>query len=277
MAMMERLELNAVNDVCDRSSVRLVESPVFVISTVRSGSTLLRCVLNAHSELHAGHELHLGDLQVRLDTDPAVTAMSALGISSAELEYLLWDRLLDRQLKNSGKNVLVEKTPGNAYIWKRIAECWPQARYIFLLRHPLHVLESLVEVIREGATEEQLAVGDADEVAARLKRAALRMLVPMIEAVIEARDNLPGITVRYEDLTAHPRIVTQRICEFLDVPWEAGMLDYGSREQGPYQMFLGDWHEKILSGVIQPHRELPSADDVPEELLAYCKAFAYLP
>ncbi|MEV7190047.1 sulfotransferase [Kitasatospora sp. NPDC093102] len=273
---MEELVVNENGVESDGTSARLVESPVFVISAVRSGSTLLRCILNAHSELYAGHELHLGDVQVGLGTEPATAAMDALGLSTTELEYLLWDRLLDRQLKASGKKVLVEKTPGNAVVWERIAECWPQARYVFLFRHPLHVLDSLIEVIRESATEEQLALGDAKEVAARLKAAALRMLVPMLESVAEARDNLPGITVRYEELTTNPEGVTQRICEFLNVPWESGMLEYGTQDQGPFQIFLGDWRDKIRSGVIQPHGELPGADDIPEELLAHCRAFGYL-
>ncbi|MFJ8165549.1 hypothetical protein ACIRBY_32180 [Streptomyces sp. NPDC096136] len=38
---------------------RLVPSPVFLLSAVRSGPTLLRCVLDSHSRLHAPHELHL--------------------------------------------------------------------------------------------------------------------------------------------------------------------------------------------------------------------------
>jgi hypothetical protein len=45
---------------------RLVESPVIVLCTTRSGSTLLRCLLDAHPAVRAPHELHLADLHVRL-------------------------------------------------------------------------------------------------------------------------------------------------------------------------------------------------------------------
>ncbi|MER6695209.1 sulfotransferase, partial [Streptomyces minutiscleroticus] len=43
---------------------RLLRRPVFVMSPVRSGSTLLRMLLDAHSELHSPHELHIRRLEV---------------------------------------------------------------------------------------------------------------------------------------------------------------------------------------------------------------------
>src|SRR3954471_13778782 len=73
---------------------RLLQSPIFVMSPVRSGSTLLRAVLNAHSELHAPHELHVRRLTVGFGTRLAERAMAALGHNQADLEHLLWDRVL---------------------------------------------------------------------------------------------------------------------------------------------------------------------------------------
>src|SRR5215207_5047779 len=37
---------------------RLLVAPAFVLSSVRSGSTLLRVLLATHSQIHAPHELH---------------------------------------------------------------------------------------------------------------------------------------------------------------------------------------------------------------------------
>ncbi|WP_188187904.1 sulfotransferase [Nonomuraea sp. SYSU D8015] len=58
---------------------RLLEAPVFLLSPVRSGSTLLRSILNAHSALHAPHELHIRRLRVHLNTGLAAKATAALG------------------------------------------------------------------------------------------------------------------------------------------------------------------------------------------------------
>ena len=38
---------------------RLLKEPAFVLSTVRSGSTLLRMLLDSHSQIHSPHEMHL--------------------------------------------------------------------------------------------------------------------------------------------------------------------------------------------------------------------------
>lgn len=267
--------MNMPADARQAPADRLVESPVFIISTVRSGSTLLRCVLNTHSQLYAGHEMHLGGLRVEIGTEPTAAATKEMGLSATDLEHMLWDRVLDHQLKASGKSVLVEKTPGNVSMWRRIAECWPYARFIFLLRHPVHVLESLSEIFRDKLAEMSLP-HSPEEVEAKVRSSAIAQISPMLEAVAEARSHLDGITVRYEDLTTSPDVVTKGICDYLGVPWEPGMLNYGSHDHGSFRMFLGDWHERISSGVIQPHRQLPAIEDVPADLADHCRALGYV-
>jgi len=50
-----------------RPGDRLVEAPVFVICTLRSGSTLLRVPLDSHSQIRSPHELHLRYVSVHFD------------------------------------------------------------------------------------------------------------------------------------------------------------------------------------------------------------------
>ncbi len=102
--------------------VRLLTAPVFIISSIRSGSTLLRAILGSHSQLHAPHELHLSRLACGCARATPATRMAAIGLDEAGLEHLLWDRLLDRQLRLSGKTTVVNKTPSDAFIWRRIVE-----------------------------------------------------------------------------------------------------------------------------------------------------------
>src|SRR5690606_1555745 len=113
-----------VRPPADPEHDRLVKSPIFIMSPVRSGSTLLRAMLNAHSMLHAPHELHVRRLTVQFGTNLAEKAMAALGHNQADLEHLLWDRVLHRELARSGKKYIVEKTPANAFAYQRIATCW---------------------------------------------------------------------------------------------------------------------------------------------------------
>src|SRR5215217_4010814 len=121
---------------------RLLVAPVFVLCSVRSGSTLLRVLLDSHSRLCAPHELHLRDQRVKLRKEYARRALADVGLDERRLQYLLWDRVLHRELAASGKEVLVNKTPSDVFIADRIRECWPDARFIFLLRHPLAIARS---------------------------------------------------------------------------------------------------------------------------------------
>ncbi|MBB4701543.1 sulfotransferase family protein [Sphaerisporangium siamense] len=243
----------------DPAADRLLTAPVFVMSPVRSGSTLLRAMLNAHSALHAPHELHVRRLTVGFGTALAEKAMAELGHNRADLEHLLWDRVLHRELVRSGKRYIVDKTPANAFAYKRIAACWPDARFVFLLRHPASIAASWFEAGAGSRTPEEAA---AD---------ALRYM----KAVQRARTALPGPTVRYEDLTADPEKETRAICAFLDLPWEPAMLAYGRPDV--VVKGLGDWKDKIRSGSVQPGRDLPQAEEVPEILRPMCETWGYLP
>ncbi len=79
-----------------RPGDRLVESPVFVLCTLRSGSTLLRVLLNSHSQIHAPHEIHLRYTAARLEKKWSRRTMTAMGLDEPVLTYLLWDRILHR-------------------------------------------------------------------------------------------------------------------------------------------------------------------------------------
>lgn len=238
---------------------RLLAAPVFVLCSVRSGSTLLRMLLNAHPAVHAPHELHLGGLQVHAASKRTAAAFTGLRLNSVELEHLLWDRVLHRELQRSGKQILVEKTPNNALIWQRLVACWPDARFLFLLRHPATVTASWKDA-HSGRRSR-------DEVLAKVLRS--------MRAVESARKNLSGVTVRYEDLTAEPAAQTQRVCSFLGIDWDPGMLEYLNGGES-FTRGLGDWREKIRSGRVQPARPLP-AEPIPPELLEICGQWGYLP
>jgi len=237
---------------------RLVESPVFILSSIRSGSTLLRCILDTHSLVHAPHELHLVDLAVQVDGRFAGLAMQVAGLDERELEHLLWDRVLHRELVRSGKRLIVDKTPTNLLRWQRVSQCWPKARYIFLLRHPVHVVESAIAA-RPHATSAE----STDLVHLFLNR------------MCEARQALPGLTIRYEELIDDPDATTRLVCEYLDVDWEPGMVEYGRADHGPLLAGIGDFTDRIRTGRVQPARRMPTEAETPEPLRLLCRALGY--
>jgi hypothetical protein len=240
-----------------RPGDRLVAAPVFILCTLRSGSTLLRVVLNSHSRLHAPHEIHLRYISVVLDRKWSERSMSEMGLDARALEYLLWDRLLHRELASSGKPTIVDKTPNNVFIADRLRECWPDARFIFLLRHPAAIARSRRALLSDDVSDEE----NFDLV----RRYCL--------ALERARRTYDGLTVRYEELTGNPDRVTREICEFLGVEREPSMLEYGQFDHGRYKSGLGDYSEKIRSGQILPPE--PPPEQLPEPLREPCELWDY--
>jgi hypothetical protein len=238
---------------------RLVPAPVFVISSERSGSTLLRALLDSHTQIHAPHELHLRQLTVDAP-NLATRAMADLGFRTRDLENLLWDRMLHLRLTLSGKDLIVDKTPHNVHAWRRIHNYWPEARFIFLYRHPQRIYESMAKAWPHF---------NADELAERVTRT--------VALVREANDALDGLEVRYERLTSEPEPVTKEICSFLGVAWEPQMLSYGQQNDGQQQWEkgLGDWGEAILSGEIRPEKPLPARADIYPGVIEATKLTGY--
>ena len=235
---------------------RLVPSPVFLFSPSRSGSTLLRSILNSHSQVCAPHEMHLNRLDVTVTKKFARAAMDDLGLTELDLENLLWDRVLHRQLVISRKSIVVDKTPHNVIFWQRIADAWPRARYLYLIRHPAAIVQSHAEARPQVDTSEHVngVLGYARHIA-------------------EAREQLPGHLVRYEDLVTRPEEVTRAICSSLGVRWERTMLEYGRFSRDSHRrQGTGDWSDNIRSGAIQPLRPPP---ETPPELADLAAKWGY--
>ncbi len=245
---------------------RLLVAPVFILSAARSGSTLLRLILGSHSQLYAPPELPLGHMRVRAETRWIQTSINALRLTAEDLDHMLWDHVLADALARSGKPTMVAKTPSNALIWQRVAGCWPDARFIFLLRHPAAAVASL-----HASWDPSWHPGESGSLAEAISK-GLRYMTK----VEEARRALAGFTIRYEELTANPETATHRLCDFLGVPFEPAMLDYGRFGHNRFGAGLGDASAKIRSGRIQPSVPPPRAADVPAALRDICATWGYL-
>ena len=187
--------------------------------------------------------------------------MKEMGFDEDKIRYLLWDRILHRELSTSGKPIIVDNTPNNVFITDQLRAAWPDARFIFLLRHPAAIAKSRKDWFKgneENYDEEQ----NHD------------LIRRYCEALEESRQTLDGVTVRYEELTEDPATHTKRICEYLGVAWEPEMLEYGKKDHGRYKSGLGDWSDNIKSGEVQKAK--PPPPETPQVLLPIAEKWGYV-
>ncbi len=228
-------------DLEQQASLAL-ESPVFIIGPLRSGSTLLRLLLDHHPNIHMFGEFEGAVSQARGDqwpdlesyrrfvtTDRQTSAMH-LAINHA-LDYPDLVRDFLRQLYARNPQPVV-----GASIHSRVdmlPKLWPNARYIHLYRDPRDVARSCIGMGWVGNVYKGTKIWcDFEERRERLRS-----------------QERPGkaIGVSYEQLVENPVQELSRLCEFLSQPFNATMLelDRDTTYSCPSKKYAQQWKSKL--------------------------------
>ncbi len=220
----------------------MLGDPIFIIGTERSGSNLLRLVLNAHSRIAVPHPPHI--LHYFADLEGAYGPLA----DDANLERLVddvlgllkvhihpWEMAVDRD------RVLAEATPRDLFgvfyaLYDQFRESEGKARWgnksTFVIHHVARIREAY-----PGARFVWL-VRDPRDVAASSRRSVFSPFHPWFTAELWRRQQELGIRherelppgsllrLRYEDLLADPPGAVRHLAAFLGEPFEEGMLAY---------------------------------------------------
>jgi hypothetical protein len=208
--------------------------PVFVCGVHRSGTTLVRDLLDAHPSLavlpsegsfrHDAGLAEVGREWVRRLANPInQPPYWLLGRSGPEgspyvdfarLLAAWWGETRERPLVAvalayascrglEGVERWVEKTPGNERRLDRLCADFPAAKVVQVVRHPMAVLASRKRI-------EEIATG-----AFRCRRRVLKELVRSYEVAAAPREG--HWVLRYEDLVADVEGTTDRLAAFLGI------------------------------------------------------------
>ena len=190
-------------------------------------------MLGSHSEIYTHPEPHLitplAYLGFHGTVDKApydhINAAEAMRAFVAQLpnqreDYLdavraYANTLYGRMLEPSGRRYFLDKTPAYATVLPFLTELYPSAKYVVLTRHPMAVMSSYANSFFVGDWQRALDFNDV-----------LGTYVPAMAKLLRDR-NVSLVQVGYEDLVRDPDAQLRRIFEHLDLPHEAGAVDYG--------------------------------------------------
>ncbi len=220
-------------------------SAVFILSSPRAGSTLLRVMLAGHPALFSPPELHL------LPFDGMAERSQELGLSylgeglqRAFMELMHLDANASKALVEdltqqdlsiqevyaklqelAGTRLLVDKSPtyaGSLRTLQRAEELFEGAKYIHLVRHPYSVIDSFVR----NRMDKIFGISELDPyfVAEQVWATSYHNVLEFLQQVEPSRHHL----IRYEELVGEPAKVMGSLCEFLEIPFDEAVLQ-------PYQ------------------------------------------
>jgi protein-tyrosine sulfotransferase len=229
---------------------------IVILGMPRSGTTLLRRLLNAHDNIVAPGETFLlsaaakflrGDTIVDGIDYGVIGGLKAAGFDEdavlARLRTLVFG-FLDEIAAKAGKHRWAAKTAIDAFYANEIERlCSGHAKFVILCRHGLDVTLSLRDLC------------DANETYIRELHSYIACYARPLEAfahawadattnLLDIADRSPdAICVRYEDLVSEPNQTLATIAAHLGERWEDSLLEHALAETDVAG--LGDW--KIYS------------------------------
>jgi hypothetical protein len=235
--------------------------PVFVLCAGRSGSTLLRFVLDAHPDLACPPETNVPALcgqlatvwsliegaplsQNRGDEPPDIPDAAIAGVRET------MDRMVGSYLSRRGKKRYCDKSLGTARFAYLMTRVWPEAKFICLFRHPMDVIASGMEACPWGLNGYGFD-GYIAETPGNSVWALARFWADNAEIILTAEKEYADRChrVRYEDMVQDPQATADAIYDFLDVsaiPDVTARMFAAERERfGPADYKI--WHTSRVS------------------------------
>jgi len=225
--------------------------PVFVICTGRSGSTLLQYLLDAHEQIEAPQELHLGPMikemikvTNRLYEGRVPPDQSLSQVVSTEVRRQV-DDLLRSTLQS---DIWCDKSVSSIDYLDEITRVFPDARFIFLYRDCLDFVHSALEVSKygfEGFGFEKEILKTPENIVEGLVRFWCLQTEKRLD--IEAASNLTIHRICYEDIVHNTLPAMNRLFAFLDLDFREELL---IRAFSRFKPGRGDLKVQSLGGIV---------------------------
>jgi protein-tyrosine sulfotransferase len=199
--------------------------PIVLGGCGRSGTTILRMMLDSHRRICCGPESSLFRrravdtrwLADRFGFDPA--EVRALFEAAASRPAFI-EAFAALCMRMAGKARWAEKTPRNISRIDAIFRCFPEARFVHVLRDGRDVACSLRTHPRHKVVDGRIVPTGVHRPIAGCARRWVRD----IESSRRWWGDPRFLTVRYEDLVLDPRPVLERVIALVGEDWDEAML-----------------------------------------------------
>ena len=233
-------------------------APIFILGAQRSGTTLLRLLLNSHSRVAIPEEgdffiplmrKYRSNLKKEVDGKDLLRFIDyiqnnpqfKLWLLNAEVffdeikkrkrVYLadLMSGLYEHYAKTQRKDMWGDKTPSFFRMIPVLSELFPDARFIHIIRDGRDLFLSWRKIDRTKSNISLVAL----EWIYKIKKARM---------ALNELDSDRSMEIRYEDFVTDLEKKLIKICSFLSLEYEPTMLDYWQKSD----RYIGEHHSKLI-------------------------------
>lgn len=217
------------------------QRPVFVLTVARSGSTLLRFILDSHPDLACPPETSIGQVcflvgrlwdilepapeSASRDYSPNEVPIDPPAAAAQSIRRTV-DDVYHRYLVRQGKRRWCDKSLDNTKTAELLAHLYPDAQFICLYRHCMDVVVSAVDAAPWGLNGYGF---DAYAITTpgNMPLAAARCWLDQTKAICQFQARYPDRChgIRYEDLVSTPEEIVEDLFTFLGLTSIPGITD----------------------------------------------------
>ena len=249
-------------------------SGVFVLALPRTGSTLLRLILDTHPDVWSPDELRIGDLAAALFYSieglaelPGRESSQApdLATSQEALERTrqVLQELIGSYRERKGKRVWCEKSPANLLHLDTISQVFPQARFILLHRHCFDTVASWLDSSRYGLLFEVIrpqVLATPANFLLGMVRAWSAWTEKLLAFEAEHRDR--SLRLCYETIVTDPVGTSRALSSFLQVSFDRSLVEAAFSSSHHQRSHYGGDVNAFLSSRLSTSR-IGRGNDIP--------------